>query len=170
MAVVSGHKLGGPVGIGALLVRDFAMLQPSGGQERGYRGGTENLPGALGLAVALELGEDGWATTYRQRCKFRDAICRDGEMLQPGNHCSHIFSVAAPKLSANALLIRLDSMGFAISAGSACSSGSLKPSRVLKAFGVDDDTARRAVRVSIGWNTTPAELDAFAVAWAEVNA
>jgi cysteine desulfurase len=56
MIVVSAHKLGGPIGIGALLVRDFAMLEPSGGQERGYRSGTENLPGALGFAAALEAG------------------------------------------------------------------------------------------------------------------
>ncbi|WP_407672550.1 hypothetical protein [Novosphingobium organovorum] len=84
--------------------------------------------------------------------------------------CSHIFAVAAPRLAANAVLIRLDAMGFAISAGSACSSGTLKTSRVLKGFGIDDDTARRTVRVSLGWNTQPEELEAFATAWAGINA
>lgn len=170
MVVVSGHKLGGPVGIGALLVRDFAMLEPSGGQERGYRAGTENLPGALGFAVALEQGGiEHWPTTAEQRFDFRNRLYRTGEVLQPGHQCSHIFAVAAPRLSATATLIRMDAMGFAISAGSACSSGTLKPSRVLQGFGIDPDTAKRTVRVSVGWNTTVEDLDAFADAWERVN-
>lgn len=171
MVVVSAHKLGGPVGIGALLVRDFAMLEPSGGQERGYRAGTENLPGALAFAAALEAGGiEGWATSEEQRLGFRSRLSDHGEILQPGVQCSHIFAVAAPKISATAMLIRMDAMGFAISAGSACSSGTLKQSRVLQGFGVDADLAKRTVRVSIGWNTTPEDLDAFAEAWARVNA
>lgn len=169
MVVISGHKLGGPVGVGALLVRDYAMLHPTGGQERGYRGGTENLPGVLGMVAALKAGGlDSWATSAGQRQQFRDALARHGAVLSPGVQCGHIFAVTHPELSAQALLIRLDAMGFAVSAGSACSSGSLKPSRVLKAFGVDDDTARRTIRVSIGWNTTAAELDAFASAWSSL--
>ncbi|MDF2639739.1 MAG: aminotransferase [Novosphingobium lindaniclasticum] len=171
MVVLSAHKLGGPIGIGALLVRDYAMLEPSGGQERGYRAGTENLPGALGFAAALEAGGiERWATTAEQRFDFRNALSRYGEVLQPGVQCSHIFAVAAPRLAATAMLIRMDAAGFAISAGSACSSGTLKQSRVLKGFGIDEDLARRTVRVSIGWDTTPADLDAFAEAWASVNA
>ncbi|MGH6744193.1 cysteine desulfurase family protein [Novosphingobium sp.] len=171
MIVLSAHKLGGPIGIGALLVKDFAMLAPSGGQERGYRAGTENLPGALGFAAALEaMGLEGWATTAEQRLDFRAALSRYGEVLQPGMQCSHIFAVAAPRLAATAMLIRMDAAGFAISAGSACSSGTLKQSRVLKGFGIDEDLARRTVRVSLGWNTTPADLDAFAEAWSKVNA
>jgi cysteine desulfurase len=171
MIVVSGHKLGGPIGVGALLVRDWAMLAPSGGQERGYRSGTENLPGVMGLAAALEAGDhEMWQTTAEQRFDFRNALFRYGEVLTPGVQCSHIFAVAAPRLAATAMLIRMDSLGFAISAGSACSSGTLKPSRVLQGFGIDPDVARRTIRVSLGWNTTPAELDAFAEAWAEVNA
>ncbi|KPF89905.1 cysteine desulfurase family protein [Novosphingobium sp. AAP93] len=171
MLVVSAHKLGGPIGVGALLVRDWAMLQPSGGQERGYRHGTENLPGALGLAAALEAGGlESWQTTAKQRLDFRNALFRHGEVLTPGFQCRHIFAVAAPRMAANAMLIRMDSLGFAISAGSACSSGTLKPSHVLQGFGIDPEVARRTVRVSIGWNTTLADLDAFAAAWAEVNA
>jgi cysteine desulfurase len=171
MVVLSAHKLGGPIGIGALLVKDFAMLEPSGGQERGYRAGTENLPGALGFAAALDAGGvESWATTAEQRFDFRNALLRHGEVLQPGVQCSHIFAVAAPRLAATAMLIRMDAMGFAISAGSACSSGTLKQSRVLKGFGIDEDLARRTVRVSVGWNTTPEHLDAFAEAWAKVNA
>ena len=171
LIVVSGHKLGGPIGIGALLVRDWAMLEPSGGQERGYRPGTENLPGALGLAAALEAGGgESWATTAEQRLGFRNDLFRHGEVLCPGVQCSHIFAVAAPRMAANAMLIRMDSLGFAISAGSACSSGSLRPSRVLQGFAIDPEVARRTVRISLGWSTTPADLDAFAAAWAEVNA
>jgi cysteine desulfurase len=71
-------------------------------------------------------------------------------------------------LSAQALLIRLDAMGFAVSAGSACSSGTLKKSRVLDALGIDDDTARRTIRVSLGWNTTLDELDRFVEAWGKL--
>lgn len=170
MIVLSAHKLGGPIGIGALLVRDFAMLEPSGGQERGYRAGTENLPGALGLAAALESGGiKDWATTEQQRLAFRDRLQSCAEVIQPGTPCSHIFAVAAPRMSATAMLIRMDAAGFAISAGSACSSGTLKQSRVLQGFGIDPDTAKRTVRVSLGWNTTPEDLDAFADAWAQAN-
>ena len=171
MVVVSAHKLGGPIGIGALLVRDFAMLEPSGGHERGYRAGTENMPAAMGFAAALEAGGiESWQTSAEQRFNFKNALFRCGEVLSPGLQCSHIFAVAAPRMSATAMLIRMDAMGFAISAGSACSSGTLKQSRVLQSFGIDPDVARRTVRISIGWNTTPGDLDAFARAWAEVNA
>lgn len=171
MVVVSAHKLGGPVGIGALLVRDFAMLEPTGGQERGYRAGTENLPSALAFAAALEAGGvENWATSEAQRLAFRDRLREHGEVIQPGVPCSYIFAVAAPKISATAMLIRMDAKGFAISAGSACSSGTLKQSRVLKGFSIGEDLAKRTVRISIGWSTTPEELDAFAAAWAEVNA
>jgi len=171
LIVVSAHKLGGPIGIGALLVRDFAMLEPSGGQERGYRTGTENLPGALGFAAALEAGGiETWPTSYPDRYDFKDQLYRDGEVLRPSVQCSHIVAVAHERLSAAVLLIKLDAMGFAVSAGSACSSGTLKRSRALEAFGIDEDLANRTVRVSIGWNTTLAELDTFCEAWREVAA
>lgn len=169
MIVVAAHKFGGPVGVGALLVRDYAMLDPSGGHERGYRAGTENLPGALGMVAALEAGDiETWPTTVGQRLDFKNALVRHGEVLTPGTQCSHIFAVAHSKLSAQALLIRLDAMGFAVSAGSACSSGTLKKSRVLDAFGISDEVAARTIRVSIGWSTTPEELDHFAAAWASL--
>lgn len=171
MVVVSAHKLGGPIGIGALLVRDFAMLEPSGGQERGYRAGTENLPGALGFAAALEAGGiEAWGTDEAERRAFIARLAEHGQVLEPGVQSSHIVAVAAPVVSATAMLIRMDGAGFAISAGSACSSGTLKQSRVLKGFGIGEDLARRTVRVSIGWGTTPADLDAFADQWARINA
>jgi len=169
MIVVSAHKLGGPIGIGALLVRDFGILEPGGGHERGYRQGTENLPAAMGMAAALMAGgSHTWATDLSQRLTFRQAVWDAGEAIVLGPQCSHIIAVAHPTLSAQALLIRLDAMGFAVSAGSACSSGTLKKSRVLDAFGVPDDVAARTIRVILGWNTTPEHLERFAEAWASL--
>lgn len=169
MLVISAHKFGGPIGIGALLVRDFALLEPGGGHERGYRQGTENMPGALGMAAALEAGGlDSWGTTEAERLDFRQAIWGAGEGLVMGPQCSHIIAVTHPTMSAQVLLIRLDAMGFAVSAGSACSSGTLKKSRVLDAFGVPDDVAARTIRVSLGWNTTPEDLERFSEAWASL--
>ena len=166
LVVVSAHKLGGPIGVGALLVRNFAMLEPCGGHERGYRAGTENLPGVLGFAAALEAGGiESWPTSYPDRYDFKDLLDRHGEVLRFGAQCSHVLALASERTSAVALVIKLDSMGFAISAGSACSSGTLKQSRALAAFGVEPELAARTVRVSIGWNTTLSELEAFAAAW-----
>jgi cysteine desulfurase len=171
MAVVSAHKLGGPIGIGALLVRELAMLEPSGGHERGYRAGTENLPAALGFAAALEAGGlETWQTTYNERFDLLMEFEAQAQMPACGAQIDYIFPVTHPELSAQTALIRLDAMGFAVSAGSACSSGSLKPSKVLKAFGLEDERASRTIRVSIGWNTRPEELDAFADAWAALTA
>ncbi|WP_233999657.1 aminotransferase class V-fold PLP-dependent enzyme [Erythrobacter sp. CCH5-A1] len=166
MIVVSAHKFGGPIGVGALLVCDFALLDPVGGHERGYRQGTENLPGALGMAAALEAGGlESWATSEGERLDFRQAVWAAGEAIALGPQSSHIIAVAHPTMSAQSLLIRLDAMGLAVSAGSACSSGTLKKSRVLDAFGVPDDVAARTIRVSLGWSTTPQELERFAAAW-----
>lgn len=169
LIVVSAHKLGGPPGVGALLVRDLALLEPIGGHEFGYRMGTENLPSVLGFAAAIEAGTIAdWPTTGEQRFALKDVFWDSGEFIDLGAQCSHIFGAAMPHLSAAAQLIRFDAMGFAVSAGSACSSGTLKRSRALEAFGVDEDTASRTIRVSFGWNTTPAEIDAFREAWLEV--
>lgn len=165
MLVVSAHKFGGPIGLGALLVRDFAMLEPMGGHERGYRQGTENMPAALGLAAALEASD--WTTSAEQRAAFGEQV--SDARLTIGEQVDYIFALTHPTLSAQALLIRLDAMGIAVSAGSACSSGTLKKSRVLDAFGVDDDTAGRTIRVSLGWNTTPAELERFVEAWVSLT-
>lgn len=161
MLVVSAHKFGGPIGIGALLVRDFNVLEPMGGHERGYRQGTENMPAALGMAAALEAGD--WHTSPAQRADFANILGDD--VLSFGDQNDYIFALSHPTLSAQALLIRLDGQGFAVSAGSACSSGTLKKSRVLDAFGVSDEVAARTIRVSLGWSTTPEDLARFAEAW-----
>jgi cysteine desulfurase len=169
MIVISAHKFGGPIGIGALLVRNFSLLEPSGGHERGYRQGTENLPAAMGMAAAIEAGGVGhWPTSFDQRAAFQKRLEKGGSIINPGGWSDYIIALTHPTLSAQALLIRLDAMGFAVSAGSACSSGTLKKSRVLDAFGVPDDVAARTIRVSLGWSTTPEELERFSEAWASL--
>jgi cysteine desulfurase len=175
MIVVSAHKLGGPPGIGALLVRDRGMLEPSGGQEFGYRRGTENLPGALGFAAALEA--PGQLREYQVSERFDqpitdlvDAVCESGGQVVDAGAPTSMFigAYAMPSLSAEAQLVHFDLAGFAVSAGSACSSGSLKPSRTLAALGIPEDVAVRSIRMSIGWSTTPAEIDAFREAWLRI--
>jgi cysteine desulfurase len=167
LIVVSAHKLGGPPGIGALLVRDFALLTPTGGQEQGYRGGTENVPAALGFAAALEAPRDWFERATTLRAKLDNAIrAGGGEVIADAS--SRIATIAAyrmPGRSAAAQLMRLDSAGFAVSAGSACSSGTLKTSHVLSAMGIDAKAASEVIRVSFGWTTTADEVDAFAAAW-----
>ena len=171
MIVVSAHKCGGPPGVGALLVRDLGLLEASGGQERGYRGGTENLPGALGFAAALEVSDRRLdADTLDALDHLRKAVEMAGGAairLEAGQ-MPHIQPLAMPRLSATAQLVQFDLAGFAVSAGSACSSGSLKPSRALAAFGIAPDLAARTIRVSIGWNTTGEEVRAFTEAWLKI--
>ncbi len=170
IGIIAAHKFGGPVGVGALLVRDYAMLAPTGGHERGYRRGTENLPGVLGMAAALEVGGepfiswDSCAAIARLAERVRAA---GGEWLgdRLDAPTGYIHAMAMPGLSATAQVMRFDLMGFSVSQGSACSSGTMKTSHVLKAMGVDEDVAGRTIRVSLGWNTTEAEVDAFAEAW-----
>lgn len=178
MVAVSAHKLGGPPGIGALLVRDLAQLRPVGGQEFGYRGGTENLPGALGFAAALEAGgvrpgdDAPWIAPLRDAVGDLAHIIADagGHIIGGAPRSPLILAVAMPGLSAAAQLIQFDLAGIAVSAGSACSSGSLKPSRVLRAIGLDDDVAAATIRVSFGWTTTAEDVERFGEAWRRIAA
>ena len=165
LIALSAHKFGGPIGVGALLVRDWALLRPSGGQERGYRAGTENLPGVLAMAAALEAGS-GWMTGAAELRARLDAamIAAGGEVVAA--QASRIVSIAGyrmPGVSSAAQLIRFDGFGIAVSAGSACSSGSLKASPVLTAMGLAG--AGEVVRVSIGRETALADIERFVAAW-----
>ena len=167
LVALSAHKRGGPPGVGALLVRDLAVLQPSGGQERGYRAGTENLPGVLGYVAALAEPEPD----HRElRALLDDAVRRSGgEVVADGaeRHAA-IASYRMPGVAAAAQLIRFDLDGIAVSAGSACASGSLKPSHVLRAMGWSEAATREVVRVSFGRTTTRDEVMRFISAWRAV--
>ena len=165
LIAISAHKFGGPVGIGALLVRNWGLLRPTGGQERGYRGGTENLPGALAMAAALEAGRDWLDHAASLRARLEAAIVAGGGdvIAAEALRIAAIGACRLPGLSANAQLIRLDAQGIAVSAGSACSSGSLRTSHVLTAMGIDG--AGDVIRVSIGRETTGADIDRFVAAW-----
>ncbi|MBH5323060.1 cysteine desulfurase family protein [Aurantiacibacter sediminis] len=166
MAIVSAHKFGGPIGVGALLVRDYAMLEPVGGHERGYRRGTENMPAALGMATALEaIGERYCAASF---ATLADTVRNAGGTWlgdQLSDPTPFVASITHPSMSGTAQVMRLDMAGFAVSQGSACSSGTMKTSHVLGAMGTDEDVARRTIRVSLGWNTSEADVDAFCRAW-----
>jgi cysteine desulfurase len=165
---ISAHKRGGPPGVGGLLVRDIATLIPTGGQERGYRAGTENLPGALGFAAALGVAEDVEQPS-RLRGKLDDAIGRSGgDVVARGQHPT-IGAYRMRGLAATTQLIRFDMAGIAVSAGSACSSGSMKPSHVLGAMGWSVEASREVVRVSFGRSTTEADVDAFIAEWRNVS-
>lgn len=164
---VSAHKLGGQPGIGALIVRDPANLQAvqRGGQERGLRGGTQNLPGIAGFAAALDAraADTGWhdrATALRDRLEARLGVRAHGSGAP---RLGTIACLPMPGVPAMTQVMALDMAGFAVSAGAACSSGKVKASHVLAAMGVA--APGEAIRVSLGWNTSEAEVDAFAAAW-----
>ena len=172
---VSAHKFGGPPGGGALIVRcadALTAVQRGGGQERGTRAGTENLPGIAGFAAALDarVADGGWLA--------RVTLLRDGleARLRAAWPEIEIFGVGAARLGTTSCfrlpgvpaatqLIALDLAGYQVSSGAACSSGKVKASHVLEAMGVPATAANEAIRVSLGWGTTAAEVDGFADAW-----
>ncbi len=167
MIAISAHKFGGPPGIGALLIRDLALIEPSGGQEQGYRAGTENLPGVLAMAAALEARSDWLSAAADLRARLDAAIeGAGGELVaRDAPRSPAIASYRMPGLSARAQLIQFDLAGISVSAGSACSSGSLKTSHVLRAMGWDEAAAGEVVRVSFGPSTREADIDRFLVQW-----
>lgn len=169
LIAISGHKRGGPTGVGGLLVRDLALLLPTGGQERGYRGGTENVPGALGFAAAVSVPEN-LAAMSGMRGRLDQAVkALGGEVVADGAlRAPHIASYRLPGLSAAAQLIRFDLAGVAVSAGSACSSGTMRPSHVLAHMGWEAAAAGEVIRVSFGRSTTPADIERFISVWAEI--
>jgi cysteine desulfurase len=167
LIAISAHKLGGPPGIGALLVRDLGLLQPTGGQEKGYRRGTENLPAVMGFAAALEAGFDWMDEATRLRAmldaEIGEVVAKDSPRL------ATIASYRMPGVSASSQLIGFDLAGISVSAGSACSSGTLKTSHVLGAMGWDDKAASEVVRVSFGPTTTEADIERFIAAWHSIK-
>lgn len=172
---ISAHKLGGPQGVGALIVRDgvdVAATQRGGGQERSRRAGTENVAGIVGFgavaeltsqaieaAPALEKMRDG--VESRVQAVAPDAIIYGADALRLANTSC----IGLPGVGNEVQVMALDLAGVAISAGSACSSGKMTPSHVLQAMGADDDAAASAIRVSLGWQTKEADCDRFVEVW-----
>ncbi|HEY1375291.1 MAG TPA: aminotransferase class V-fold PLP-dependent enzyme, partial [Gemmataceae bacterium] len=164
---VSGHKFGGPPGVGALLLRRGANLRPlfyGGHQQHGRRPGTEPVALAVGLTAALAVAvrdlDANTAHVRRLRERFLARLRSDAApVVVNGDGVPHILNVSFPGCAADGLLMALDLAGVACSAGSACSSGSLLPSPVLRAMGLPDAELRSAVRFSFGPHTTGAEAD-----------
>jgi cysteine desulfurase len=169
---VSAHKLGGPPGIGALLVRDIATLGASGGQEKGYRRGTENLPAAAGFAAALQARAFELPRLAELRARLEAGIKEAGGLViaENGPRIATIGAYAMPGVSSAGQLVQFDLAGIAISAGSACSSGSMKPSRVLQAMGVHPETAGSVIRVSFGRTTSVNDVERFLAEWRRISA
>jgi len=164
---ISGHKFGGPPGVGALLVRDLALIEATGGQEKGYRTGTENLPAVLSMAAALETSKSWLERAADLRGHLDKAIkAAGGEIV--AEHSKRIETISGyrmPGVAASAQLIQFDMAGISVSAGSACSSGTLKASHVLTAMGWDEKAAGEVVRVSIGPETSRAHIYRFLEVW-----
>ncbi|MES2729206.1 MAG: cysteine desulfurase family protein [Pseudomonadota bacterium] len=178
---LSAHKIGGPQGVGALIMaigQNPPKFIEGGGQERRQRAGTENVAGIVGFGVAASevLVEPAqYAATVRQ---LRDQLAAGLKEITPqlaffGADVAHLpntICCALPGFTAETALMAMDLEGVAISSGSACSSGTVKPSHVLQAMGVSDDLCLCALRFSLGHNTTKAEVDAVLAAWQKVTA
>ena len=174
---LSAHKLGGPAGVGALVVDPSAPLSPllrGGGQERGRRAGSENVLGIVGFGAAAEavLGCDDSArlAALRDGLERRlKAICPSARLFGADAHrLPNTSCIGMPGVSGETQVIAFDLASVSVSAGAACSSGKVSPSHVLKAMGVGEDIAATAVRVSMGWTTTAADVDRFVEVWSGI--
>ena len=167
---VSAHKLGGPPGMGALLVRNLGLLTPTGGQEQGYRRGTENLPAAIGFATALDAGFAWMEKAVRLRDMLDAEITASGGIVvaEASSRLATIGSYRMPGVAASSQLINFDMAGIAVSAGSACSSGTLKTSHVLGAMGWDERSASEVVRVSFNADTSESDVARFLDVWRNI--
>lgn len=176
---LSAHKLGGPTGVGALIVRSDAGSTATlrgGGQERGRRAGTENVPGIVGFGVAAEAaGGDG--ANWTRIAAWRDALERRALACVPAAcvfgagapRLPNTTCIAMPRVDSAIQVMALDLDGIAVSAGSACSSGKVTQSHVLAAMGVPDDVARTAIRVSLGWTSREDDVERFLAAWSALG-
>lgn len=175
MLSLSAHKIGGPQGVGALIVREGLPINPflkGGGQEMRRRAGTENVAGIAGFGVAAGLaGED--IEKQRLWSQWRDSFestltnyAPEAVIFGHAAPRAGCFScIAMPHVKSETQLMAFDLAGFAVSAGSACSSGKIQVSPVLKAMGAEDALAGSAIRVTFGWNTKRPELEGLAEAW-----
>ena len=173
LLTLSAHKMGGPQGIGALIVRDGTPLKPEvrgGGQERRRRAGTENVPAIVGFGVAA--AGQGVAEAPRLR-RLRDdlesritRVCGGARIFGAGaERLPNTCCVSMPGVASETQIMALDLAGVAVGAGSACSSGKVEPSHVLAAMGVAPEQASTAIRVSLGRDTTEDDVSTFLAAW-----
>jgi cysteine desulfurase len=173
---LSSHKIGGPQGAGALIRR--AGLAPAplirgGGQERGFRAGTENVAAIAGFGAAAESAKAALTTEPARMAGLRDrmeaalrAITQDLVVFAAETErLPNTSLVAVPGTKAETALIAFDLKGIALSSGAACSSGKVQPSHVLAAMGVEAALARAALRISLGWENTEADVDILLNAW-----
>jgi cysteine desulfurase len=177
---LSAHKLGGPKGIGAIMFRTGALEladkpMRGGGQERGWRAGTENVPGIVGFGIAAELAGEALAGEATRLAGLRDALEAGLLALAPDTaifgrrapRLPNTSAFASPGVTAETMLIKLDLAGIALSSGSACSSGKVKRSHVLAAMGVDPAMSAGALRASLGWTTCEGDIERFLAACAQ---
>ena len=177
MALVSAHKLGGPKGVGALILRrgtELAARIRGGGQEMGRRSGTENLAGIAGFGAAAEAAARDLADGVWERvAELRDLLEKALENAEretifvgkEGARLPNTLCIATAGWKGETQVMQMDLAGFAVSAGSACSSGKIRTNRVLRAMGYDEETAAGALRVSIGPATGKEEILRFAESW-----
>jgi cysteine desulfurase len=172
---VSAHKMGGPAGVGALLVRRGLRLRPllvGGDQERARRAGLENLAAAVGWGAAADTIRANLDQEEATTRRLTDRVIQEAKALEgvevlgdPVGRVPHIVCLAVDGVEPQAVLLGLDQRGIAAHSGSACASEGLEPSPVLEAMGVD---AQRSLRISVGWNTTDADIDALLTALPDV--
>jgi cysteine desulfurase len=181
LLTISGHKIGAPKGIGALIVRERKAVEAiihGGGQQYGIRPGTENVAGAVGLGRAAQLAAAEQAEEAERLTRLRDRLAERlkaavSEIVINGEgseRAPHVLNVSVAGADSEALLMHLDLAGVAVSSGSACSTGSVEPSHVLIAMGVPRELALGAIRFSLGRQTSEAEIDRAAQVMPEVVA
>ena len=180
---LSAHKIGGPKGVGAIIFRTGALELADkplrgGGQERGWRAGTENLPGIIGFGVAAEVASKEITAEVERVGRLRDRLESGLAALSPETtifgrsamRLPNTSAFATPGFKAETVLIKLDLAGAALSSGSACSSGKVKRSHVLDAMDIDIAMSAGALRASLGWTTCEVDIDLFLAAYGKLVA
>jgi cysteine desulfurase len=174
---ISGHKIYGPQGVGALYVREGTPIDPvlfGGGQEGGLRSGTENVAGVVGLGAAADLAREELRRRREHEADLRDRLIEGLLALpdvdlngHPVRRISNNVHVSVRGVGAESLVLVLDALGYAIGSGSACSSGGDKPSRLLLALGRDEEDALSAARITVGKDNTGPEIEGFLATFAQ---
>jgi cysteine desulfurase len=180
LLTISGHKIGAPKGVGALIRREDIVLDPlitGGGQERNQRAGTENVAGIAGFGAAAAAARTGLASEGARMLRLQERLEAKLRAASPGivifgaeaERLPNTTLLAVPGMKAETAVIAFDLEGVAVSSGAACSSGKVQPSHVLAAMRVPPALARGAIRVSFGPTTTESEIDCFIAAWIKVS-